>query len=93
MQPAKAVVGVRVRTLVSWSGVAAGTEGVIDQQYGDEVMGPEGGAVQGVMVAWDLPERRLPEGYREYDGRPAIASGILRDGFAFDELHYLEVVT
>jgi hypothetical protein len=46
----------------------------------------------GMMVAWDLPDRPLPTGYRAWDGRPAFASGILRDGFSWDELHFLEVV-
>jgi hypothetical protein len=72
---------VRVRTLVAWSGVPVGTEGVIDEAY-------EGGW----MVAWDLPDHPLPAGYRQYDGRPAFVSGFHRDGFAADELHYLEVV-
>lgn len=66
----EAVVGTRVRSLCDFSGVPKGTEGVIDEDYGT-----------GVMVAWDLPDQRLPAGYRIHDGRPAIATRILRDGF------------
>ena len=77
-------IGLRVRTNVSFSGVPSGTEGVLDEQYDSG---------RGITVAWDLPGKRLPPGYREYDGRPAIASGILRDGFNVDtELCFLEVV-
>lgn len=43
-----------------------------------------------LMVAWDLPDRPLPPGYRAYDGRPAVRSGLLRDGFDKDgELEFL----
>ena len=66
----EAIVGQRVRTRVSFSGVPKGTEGVIDEDYGT-----------GVTVAWDLPKQPLPPGYRMYDGRSAIQSGLLRDGF------------
>lgn len=41
MTPEQARVGVRIRTLVAWPEVPAGTEGVIDEDYGT-----------GVMVAW-----------------------------------------
>jgi hypothetical protein len=76
----EAKVGTRVRALVEFSDVPKGTAGVIDEDYG-----------RGVMVAWDLPGRPLPRGYRAHDGRPAVATGILRDGFAKDnELHFLE---
>ncbi len=79
----EAKIGTRVRALVDFSGVPRGTEGVLDEDYGT-----------GVMVAWDLPDHSLPEGYAAYDGRPAIASGILRDGFDKErELNYLAVVT
>lgn len=73
--------GCRVKTKVDFSGVPAGTEGVIDEEYSG-----------GIMVAWDLPNRPLPRCYRVYDGKPAFASGILRDGFSADELKYLELV-
>jgi len=83
MDLADATVGTRVRTLVAFSGVPQGTEGVIDEDY-----------ETGVTVAWDFHERPLPRGYRAYDGRPAIASGILRDGFdKATELAFLEQVS
>jgi hypothetical protein len=81
MNKEQAKVGTRVRSLMEFSGVPKGTEGVVDEDYGT-----------GVMVAWDLPDWPLPAGYLEYDGRPAVASGILRDGFTWDELIYLEEV-
>lgn len=75
----EAQVGVRVKALRPFQGVPEGTEGVIDQDY-----------ETGVMVAWDLPEHPLPEGYVAYDGKPAIATGILRDGFdKGNELQFL----
>jgi len=89
----EAVVGTRVKTLVAFSGVPKGTEGVIDQDYG-----------KGIMVAWDLPDRPLPDGYCQFDRRPAVVTrrgeaprrsptGILRDGFdKKTELHFLEIV-
>lgn len=84
MTSAEATVGTRVRTKVAWAGVPARTEGVIDQDYGS-----------GVMIAWDFPDSPLPKGYRAYDGRWAVASGILRDGFdktRDGELDTLEVI-
>lgn len=80
----EATVGRRVRAIHAFSGVPAGTEGVIDEDYGT-----------GVTVAWDLPGRPLPKGYTRHDGRPAIAHGApLRDGFDKElELGYLEVVS
>ena len=82
MRPHEAVIGTRVRSRVAFSGVPNGTEGVIDEDYGT-----------GVTVAWDLPRSPLPSGYHAYDGRWAIQSGILRDGFdKATELHTLEVV-
>jgi len=75
----QARVGVRVRSLVDFSNVPRGTEGIIDEDYGT-----------GIMVAWDLPDNPLPKEYSVYDGRPAVVSGILRDGFSkTDELHFL----
>ena len=76
----EAKVGTRVRALVEVSDVPKGTAGVIDEDYG-----------RGVMVAWDVPARPLPRGHRAYDGGPAVATGILRDGFDKEsELHFLE---
>jgi len=89
----EAQIGVRVRSLVDFTDVPAGSEGVIDEDYG-----------RGVMVAWDKPNERaaaLPVGRREYDGKfkPYIeweragASKILRYGFDKErELEFLEVV-
>lgn len=79
--------GLRVRSLRDFVNVPKGTEGVIDEVY---CLGLD--ELPGVMVAWDLPDRPLPAGYRAWDGRPAFASKILRDGFGADETHFLEVV-
>lgn len=82
MKPGEARVGLRVRSLVDFSGVPKGTEGVIDELYST-----------GFMVAWDLPDRPLPPGYRSHDGKPAVRTGLLRDGFDEQkEGHFLEVV-
>lgn len=75
----QAIVSERIKSNVDFSGVPSGTEGVIDEDYGT-----------GVMIAWDLPEQPLPVGYA-YTGKPAIATGILRDGFSWDELKYLDL--
>lgn len=88
VQDLAGAVGVRVRSLRDFSGVPKGTEGVVDEFY---AMFPH----VGVMVAWDLPDWPLPAGYRAYDGRPAVLSRLIRDGFGrgeFDETCYLEVV-
>lgn len=78
----EATVGTRVKSLVDFSGVPKGTEGVIDEDY-----------ITGVMVAWDLSDQPLPKGYSFYNGKPAFVSGILRDGFDKEnELHFLEKV-
>lgn len=77
------LIGKRVRTLHGWPNVPGLTEGVVDEIYhGDSV-----------MVAWDLPDRPLPAGYCQYEGQWAAFSGILRDGFAKDELKWLELVS
>lgn len=82
MNVSEATIGTRVRSLIDFQDVPKGTVGVIDEDYGT-----------GVMVAWDLPERPLPRGYRRHDGRAAIASGKLRDGFNKEyELKFLEVI-
>jgi len=77
----QAIIGLRVVSLVDFSGVQTGTEGVIDENYGT-----------GCMVAWDLADQPLPDGYKIYDGVPAVRSGILRDGFGWDELKFLDLV-
>lgn len=88
----RTLVGRRVRTRVSWAGVPEGTQGVVDEFYtnGDNV---------GITVAWDFPDKPLPPGYKKYDGRPVIATGILRDGFGrgaglneYDETEHLELI-
>ncbi len=72
--------GMRIRSLQDFAGVPKGTEGVVDEDYGT-----------GITVVWDLAERPLPPGYHAYNGRPAIQTGILRDGFNKQlELQYLE---
>lgn len=70
MKESEIKVGQVVRTKRAWCSVPQDTQGVIDELYKD-----------GFMVAWNLPDQPLPEGYAAYDGRPAIQSGILRDGF------------
>ncbi len=82
METKQAIVGQRIKTLREFSGVPAGTEGVIDEDYGT-----------GVTVAWDLPTRPLPKNWR-YAGQYACHPGVpLRDGFDKEtELHYLEAV-
>lgn len=83
MRRQDATVGTRVRTDVEFPGVPRYTEGVIDEDYDT-----------GIMVAWNLPDRPLPPGYRAHAGQGYMKTGILRDGFSKDrELHYLEVVT
>lgn len=79
----EAKIGTRVRTLRLFSGVPNGTEGVIDEDYGT-----------GVMIAWDLPDQPLPEGYTQWNGKPAIFPGQpLRDGFDKEtELQFLEKI-
>lgn len=79
-------VGRRVMANRAFSGIPMGTEGVVDEYYGS----PE--THEGVMVAWDLPSRPLPPGYKMYDGVPIVSSGILRDGFGREETHFLTLV-
>lgn len=79
-------VGNRVRALRDFSGVPCGTEGVVDEDYGT-----------GLMIAWDLPDRPLPEGWfwdandhTKWAGAPGSP---LRDGFDKErELKFLEIV-
>lgn len=82
MKTDEAPVGVRVWTLWRWAGIPKGMEGVIDEDYGS-----------GVTVAWDLPNRPLPHGWR-FEGQWAGETGVpLRDEFhKATELGYLEVV-
>lgn len=82
-------VGLRVRASRGFAGVGIHAEGVVDDHY-------RMGTHEGVMVAWDLESNPLPAGYRRWDGRPMLATGILRDGFGrderFDETEMLEIV-
>ena len=77
METKDATVGTRVKSLTAFIDVPVGTEGVIDEDYGT-----------GVMVAWDLPERPLPKGYKSHDGSPAIINDLLRDGFSWQEVMF-----
>lgn len=82
MNPHQATVGTRVVSLVDFCDVPAGTQGVIDEDYGS-----------GVMVAWDQPGHPLPPGYCMHTGAPMIQTGILRDGFdKSTELQFLDLV-
>ncbi len=87
MNPAEAIVGTRVRILFGFANIPKGTEGIIDELYR---YAPAKDC--SVTVAWNLPDHPLPLGYVAYDGRPAIQSGILRDGFSPNEFQYLEVI-
>ena len=79
----EAVIGTRVESLIDFSGVPCGAQGVIDEDYGT-----------GVMVAWDLLKQPLPAGYRKHDGKSAMQSGLLRDGFdKVADLPYLKLYT
>ena len=90
------VVGTRVRSLRPFAGVPVFTEGVVDAASATHVTLSTTGLTvcqyDFWMVAWDLPERPLPEGYAKYDGMPAIKTGIVRDGFNEYELRWLEKV-
>jgi len=75
-------IGKRVRIMVDSSGVRKGTEGVIDEDYGI-----------GIMVAWDVPDCPLPEGYSAYDEKFAFLIGMKRNAFEkATGLDFLEVV-
>lgn len=87
MKESDATVGRRIRTLLEWVGVPAGTEGVIVDDYGT-----------GIIVAWDLPDRPLPDLPPEdmtFEKLPALSPiAPLRDGFDKAlELDALGVVT
>lgn len=83
-QGAPIKVGCKVRSKTEWPSVPVGTIGVVDEHY-------QGMGGMGVMVAWDLPDRPLPEGYEQYDPENPVR-GLLRDGFSAHEAKYLEVV-
>ncbi len=85
MKQTEAVVGTRVQTMRAWSGVPIDTQGIIVEHYGT-----------GVTVAWDLPDRPLPDVAPEemtFAAMPAIDHRApLRDGFALDELKHLLII-
>lgn len=74
-------IGTRVKTKVAWPSVPVGTEGIVDEHYGNS----------GIMIAWDLPNQPLPHNYKEFN-LEKLVRGILRDGFSESETKYLEVI-
>ena len=84
MKKADIKLGAKVKTLTEWPLVPIGTLGVIVWDYGS-----------GIQVAWDLPDQPYP-----YNKEPEEVAGMfaidptcpLRDGFAHDELKYLELL-
>lgn len=73
--------GQKVVSNRDFSGVPSGTHGVVDEIYDG-----------GVMVAWDLPDRPLPENW-QYEGQWAAQPGVpLRDGFSEGEYQFLDSV-
>lgn len=77
-------IGTKVKTKSEWPSVPAGTIGIVDEHY--QSMGGIG-----IMVAWDLADRPLPNDYKAYDSANPIR-GLLRDGFSPNEVHHLEVI-
>lgn len=77
--------GNRVRSRIDFNNVPAGTEGIICEDYGT-----------GVTVAWDLPDRPIPNDWSLKDIATAFAvepKCPLRDGFdKSSELNHLEVI-
>lgn len=76
-------IGKRVKSLIDFASVPKGTQGVVDEHW----QSPEGIAI---MVAWDLPERPLPNNYNSYNLENKI--NILRDGFTPKEFKELEEI-
>ncbi|ADV47112.1 Shedu immune nuclease family protein [Nitratifractor salsuginis] len=74
-------IGTRVKTKIAWPSVPIGTEGIVDEHYGNG----------GIMVAWDLPSQPLPHDYKEFNLEKSVR-GILRDGFSESETKYLEII-
>lgn len=80
----EAVVGKKVRATCDFPGVPMETVGLIVQDYGT-----------GIMVAWDLPERPLPDMTAAEIGEMYAVNPKcpLRDGFDKEtELDYLEAL-
>lgn len=74
-------IGTRVKTKIEWPLVPAGTEGIVDEHYGNG----------GIIIAWDLLSQPLPDNYDKFDFENLV-HGILRDGFSESETKYLEVI-
>jgi len=74
--------GMEVRCLENFPEVPKGTIGIIVEDYGT-----------GIMVAWDLPNKPYPDkSWQEVAKMFAVNPECpLRDGFAYDELEFLEV--
>ena len=67
----------------NFSGVPAGTKGLVDAHYDN------GNGDKGIIVAWDLPGRPVPLGYTAYDTLDPIRC-MLRQGFdPHDTARYL----
>ncbi len=85
MDKNKARVGTRVKSLRDFSGVPKGTQGIIDEDYGN-----------GVMVAWDKEDRPLPSGWTDFESSKNQSprhEWPLRDGFEKEtELQFLEEI-
>ena len=74
-------IGTRVRTNQPWPSAPVGTEGIVDEYFGNG----------GIMIAWDLPNQPLPSNYKVFDSKNPIR-GIIRDGFSESETKYLKIV-
>lgn len=85
------IIGARVRAVADLvmcgdlSLVPAGTEGIIDQIFQER---------GGIAVAWNLPDRPLPPGYKFYVGGTANERDLpRRDWFSLErEGHLLEYI-
>ena len=90
MTKEEATVGTLVQSNVVFCGVPEGSKGSIDEDYGT-----------GVTVCWHPPvstngvtKAQCHEPYNANGDffAKAAAKGFCRDGFGFDELHYLDRV-
>lgn len=84
VDPAPYQVGARVKTNRAWPGVPLGTEGLICEDYGS-----------GVTVAWDKPEKPIPDLPPETIGKLWAIEPQCPDRDGFDksrELIYLDIV-
>lgn len=76
-------IGQRIRSLVEFAGVPKGTCGIVDEHW----QSTDGVAI---MVAWDLPGRKVPVNYSAFN--PSEQLKILRDGFKPCEFKDLELI-